>query len=73
MEAQRAPAWQAVESYERKRALVSFAVRAHEHALHEAHVSVERVHGGGAGLEVRADPGQNEIGFTDKSIEVVDE
>jgi hypothetical protein len=73
MKAQRASAWLAVESYERKRFSASLAIRAHVHAIHESHVGVENVRSSLASVEIRAHTGELEIGLTDESLEIKDQ
>src|SRR5437867_2501302 len=72
MKAQRASAWLAVESYERKRFSASLAIGADVHAIHKSDVRVENVRSSGASVEIRASTGESEIGLTDESLEVKD-
>jgi hypothetical protein len=72
MKAQRASAWLAVQSYERKRSLASFAVGANKRAFHESHVCIEGVRSPAASVEIGARTGEAQISFTDESAEVED-
>src|SRR5262245_21091160 len=73
MKAQRASAWLAVESYERKSSSASLAICADVHAIHESHVCVESVRSFGASVQIRTRNGESEIGLTDEPLEVKDD
>src|SRR5215468_3577658 len=73
MKAQRASAWLAVESYERKRSSASLAICADVDAIHESHVRVEGVPSFGASVEIRTCTEELEIGLADESLEVKDD
>ena len=70
MKAQRASAWLAVQSYERKRSLARFAVRANKRTFHESHIRVEDVRSHRASVEVGARTGEAQISLTNESEEV---
>ncbi len=73
MKAQRASAWLAVQSYKRKRAFASFAVRSNIRAFHESHVPVEIVRSLDASVEIGAGNGEAQISLADEAGEVEDQ